>query len=142
MFSNNNKIIPHPPVFFNNEIVTSAPEHTHLGLELDSKFSFSKHTAAKIQTARKGIGVIRFLSSFVPVKTLGQLYKLFVRLHLDYADTIYHIPHLNLLMNSIERTQYQGALAASGTWTGTNTSKLYDELGWESLSDRWFHRLI
>ena len=38
-------------------------------------------------------------------------------------------------MNSIERTQYQASLATSGTWTGTNTSKLYDELDWESLSD-------
>ena len=52
-------------------------------------------------------------------------------------------------MNSIERTQYQAALAVyihiavSGTRTGTNTSNLYDELGWESLSERrWFYGLV
>ena len=46
-------------------------------------------------------------------------------------------------MNSIEQIQYQAARAVTGTWKGTNTSKLYDELGWESLTDRrWFHRLI
>ena len=46
-------------------------------------------------------------------------------------------------MESIERIQYQSALAITGTWQGSNRNKLYDELGWESLSDRkWSRRLI
>ena len=78
---------------------------------------------------------------------------MFVRPHFDYCDIIYHIPQivnpfyssitLNFLMQSLESTQYQAALAVSGAWNGTNMNKLYDELGWESLSDRrWFRRLI
>ena len=39
-------------------------------------------------------------------------------------------------MNEIERVQYRAALAVTGTWKGSNRSKLYEELGWESLSDR------
>ena len=36
-------------------------------------------------------------------------------------------------MKLVEQVQYK---------TGTNRNKLYEELGWESLSDRrWFHRL-
>ena len=51
--------------------------------------------------------------------------------------------NLNSLMNSLESTQYIAARAVSGTWKGTNLSKLYEELGWESLSERrWFHRLL
>ena len=68
-----------------------------------------------------------------------------VRSHLNYyCDTIYHINSqinlgvtLNSLMENVERTQYQAALAITGTWQGTNRSKLYEELGWETLSDRW-----
>ena len=46
-------------------------------------------------------------------------------------------------MGQIERVQYQAALAVTGTWQGTNTDKLYEELGWESLSKRrWFRRLV
>ena len=46
-------------------------------------------------------------------------------------------------MRSIESTQYQAALAVSGAWKGSNTSKLYEELGWESLTDRrWYRRLL
>ena len=153
LFSNKKGANPHPPVFFNDSIVNKVAEHTHLGLTLDPKLSFVKHITGKIQIARKGIGVIRYLSPYVSVGTLDQLYKLFVRPHFDYADVIYHIPqidnsfstciNLNNLMNSIEQIQYQAARAVSGTWKGTNTSKLYEELGWESMTDRrWFHRLL
>ena len=73
-----------------------------------------------------------------------------IRSHLDYCDVIYHIPHghafpftLNSIMEKLERVQYNAALAITGTWRGTNRSKLYEELGWESLNDRrWSGRLI
>ena len=50
---------------------------------------------------------------------------------------------LKPIMDCIERIQYYAALAITGTWQGTSRNKLYDELGWESLSDRrWLQRLI
>ena len=78
------------------------------------------------------------------------MYKSLVRPHFDYCDVIFHIPPainglfdnagnngaLNALMAKIESIQYQAALAITGTWQGTNRSKLYNELGFESLSDR------
>ena len=81
------------------------------------------------------------------------MYKALVRSHLDYCDTIFHIPALNSqinlgvtlnsLMEKVERTRYQAALAITGTWQGTNRSKLYEELGWETLSDRrWCRRIL
>ena len=74
------------------------------------------------------------------------MYKAPVRSHLDYCDIIDHIPshqnqaHLGVSLKSsmekVERIQYQAALAISGAWHGSSRSKLYDELGWEILSDR------
>ena len=63
---------------------------------------------------------------------------------------IYHSPHgyafpftLNSLIEKLERVQYNDALSITGTWRGTNRSKLYEELGLESLNDRrWSRRLI
>ena len=31
----------------------------------------------------------------------------------------------------IERVQYQAVLGVTGTWNGTNSNKIYEELGWE-----------
>ena len=143
----------HPPLFFNNIMVKQVNEHKHLGLILDSKLTFANHIADKLMKARKGVGVIKYLSSYVPVKTLDQIYKMYVRPHLDFCDVIYHIPEIDSLfdsssrlsnwMNQIERVQYQAALAVTGTWKNTNTDKIYEELGWENLSKRrWFRRLV
>ena len=80
------------------------------------------------------------------------MYKALVRSYLDYCDIIYHIPShqnqaplgvtLNSVMEKIERIQYQSALAISGAWNGSNRAKPYEELGWESLSDRRMGRRI
>ena len=83
-------------------------------------------------------------------KTLDQMYKALVRSHLDYCDIIYHIPSVQTqfgviltdLMGKAERIQYQAALAVTGAWKGSSRSKLYEELGWESLSERRWCRCI
>ena len=45
-------------------------------------------------------------------------------------------------MEMIEKIQYQAALAVTGTWQGTSRVKIYEELGWESLSDRRMSRRV
>ena len=76
---------------------------------------------------------------------LDQIYKLYVRPHLDYGGIIYHRhdPEFKLgFTKRLESTQYSAALAVSGAWRGTNTDKLYEELGWEILYyRRWYRRL-
>ena len=134
----------HPPIFFNGIEVATEDEQTHLGLILTPGLNFSKHIHGKINKANKNIGIIKHLSKYFPFKTLNQMYKTFARTHMDYCDIIYHQASkittsgqvLTSLMEEIERVQYRGALAVTGAWKGTNRSRIYEELGWESLSDR------
>ena len=39
-----------------------------------------------------GVGVIRRLYHYLPRKSMIQIYKSFIRPHLDYCDIIYHKP--------------------------------------------------
>ena len=65
----------------------------------------------------KGIGIVKYLSKFLPLKSIDQMYKALFRSHVDYCDIIYHIPRLhsqtnlgvtpNSLMGKVVRTQYQ-----------------------------------
>ena len=111
------------------------------------------HVNEKIIKAKKGIGIIKHLSRFLHLVVLDQMYKTLVRPQLDYCDINYHIPPLNSsytsgitlssLMETVERTQYQTSLDVTGTWQGCSRTKLYEELGWESLSDRrWYRRIL
>ena len=103
--------------------------------------------------------MLKYLSSYLPRHTLNELYKLYVRPHLDYEDTIYHMPGkmceyslnitLSSLMEKLECVQYSAALAVTGAWRGSSREKLFAELGWESLNlRRWiicliiFHKIV
>ena len=76
---------------------------------------------------------------------LDQIYKLYVRPHLDYGDIIYHKYDPEMRLNFTQRlgqTQYCAALAVAGAWRGTSRERLYRELGWEDLYQRrWYRRL-
>ena len=151
-FSRKKIEIEHPVILFNNIPVKKVVEHKHLGIILDSKLSFSAHIKSAISKTRKGIDLLKYLSNYLPRHTLNELYKLYLRPHLDYGDVIYHIPAkvcdlsqnivLPNLMDKLESVQYSAALAVTGTWRGTSREKLYTDLGWESLSSRrWSRRL-
>ena len=80
--------IDHPVILFNNTPVKKVTEHKHLGIILDSKLSFSAHIKSAISKTRRGIGLLKYLSKYLPRHTLNELYKLYVRPHLDYGDVI------------------------------------------------------
>ena len=63
---------------------------------------------------------------------LNQVYKLYVRPHLDYGDIIYHKYDQGMCLSftqRLEQTQYSATLAVTGTWKGTNRQRFYEELG-------------
>ena len=78
----------------------------------------------------------------IPRKSLITLYTSFARFNLDYADVVFDQPHNETFCSTIEKIQYNAALAITGAIRGTSRERLYQELGFESLRDRrWFHRL-
>ena len=113
---------------------------------LDKKLTFGHHLKEKISKANKGIGLITRLYSFLPRKTQTNIYKAFIRPHIDYGDVIYDDPSNIKFSQKIESVQYNLfstiALAITGAIRGTSREKLYQELGFEHLHDRrWFRRL-
>ena len=78
-----------PVLIFNNSIISPSDSHKHLGMILDSKLNFKCHLSDNISKANKGIGILKRLYNFLPRATLVNIYKTFVRPHLDYGDIIY-----------------------------------------------------
>ena len=89
--------------------------------------------------------MIKYLSKYVSRNVLDQIYKLYVRPHLDYGDIIYHRydPEMqSAFTQRLEHIQYSAALAVTGALRGTSRQRLYKELGWENFYQRrWYRRL-
>ena len=60
----------------------------------------------------------------------------FIRPHLDYCDVIYDEIFNDSEHKKFESAQYSAALTITGAIRGTNTVKLYQELGLEPLQNR------
>ena len=74
---------------------------------------------------------------------LLNIYKSFIRPHLDYGDIIYDQPHNASFCDMIESVQYNACLAITGAIKKSSRERLYNELGLESLCDRrWYRRLV
>ena len=113
----------------------------HLGLILDSKFSFNEHIESKITKCNKIIGLMKNLSLILSRKSLLTIYKSFVRPNLDYADIIYDKTSNESLKRRIEMVPYNAALIITGALKGSSRDKIYQEFGLESLADQRWSRI-
>ena len=106
---------------FNGTVVAKMNDQKNLGFILDSSLFFKKHLFEKIIKAKKNIGIIKDLSTFLLRMILDLRYKALLLSHLDCCGIIYHMPTrqtrvgvtLNALMEETERIQYQAALAGA-----------------------------
>ena len=77
----------HPPLVFNNAVVSQTNSQKHLGVILDLKLTFEEHLLNVCKTVNRTIGRIRKLQNVLLRITLVTICKAFVRTHLDYGDT-------------------------------------------------------
>ena len=81
--------ISYDTIYFAENDVMSVSSHKHLGL-LDNKLTSSKHIDDKIKKGNTGIAIVRRLYNYLPRNALLQVYKYFIRPHLDYCEVIYY----------------------------------------------------
>ena len=135
--------LSHPPIKFNERIITKCNHHKHLGIILDSNLNFNTHIDQKIKKCNKLIGLIKRLSVNLPRNPLLAIYKSFIRTHLNHGDTLYDKPNNENLQNKIEKVQHRACLAITGAIQGTSREKIYDELYLHCLAKkRWRSKLI
>ena len=133
---------PDPKIFFNNAPVFCANWQKHLVMYLDETLNFNPHIKEKMFKTMKRIVISKKLSKSLPQHSHVTIYKSFVRPYLDFGDIMYDQLNNESFTQTIERIQYNTALAITGAIKGTSQSKLYSDLGFESLKfRRWFKKL-
>ena len=74
-----------------------------MGLVLDNKLTFKKHIKDKLNKAYLDAGKIKRLRDILPRDSLVNVYKSFIKPHLDNLDDIHDQPNNDLFSNNIEQ---------------------------------------
>ena len=135
--------LSHPPIKFNEKIITKYNPQKHLGIILNSNLNFNTNIDQNVKTCNKLIGLIGSLSVNLPRNALLTIYKSFIRSHLDYGDILYDKPNNESFQNKIEKVQYRVCLAITGPIQCTSREQKYEELGLHSLAKTcWWSKSI
>ena len=89
---NTNSVAPCFNIWHNSPIIKTRHQK-HLRLILHEKLIFKEHLEEKRPNIYKDIAVLRKLQNIIQKIFLSRIYKSFVRVHLDYGDSIYHQPN-------------------------------------------------
>ena len=109
---------------------------------LDTKLDFSFHLKNAQNKINKTKDLLHKLQSTLHRASLITNFKSFIRPHLDYEDIIYDWAYYTLFHQNIESIQYNTALVIMGAVRGTSTEMVTQELGFESLQQRHWHRKL
>lgn len=129
-------------LMFNNVPVKQVETHKHLGLTLDCKGTWLHHIDEVVQKATKRIGILRNIQFIADRKTLGIIYKTYIRSILEYGDVIWDgLPQY--AAERLEKVQLEGLKIITGLTKSASRNTLYTESGIEPLYQRRRkHRLI
>ena len=85
------RICPYyPNLILNGETISESQNHTHLGVTINNKLSWSVHINMAIAKADRRLSVIRRCRDQIPRSCRETLYKTIIRPILDYGDIIYN----------------------------------------------------
>ena len=140
VFSRKTKKLSHPTLVFNNNSVLQPSSQKHLGVTLDVKLTFVEHLNNVLNKVDKTIDLLHKLQNLLSRSTLITIYKAFVRPHLDYGDILYDQTCNSSLHEKLESIQYNACLALTRATRGSSKEKIYQELCFESLRVRRWHK--
>jgi len=124
-----------PPLIFNDKEIEQVHIHKHLGIFISSNLDWTKQIDYICLKANQRLGILR-KNYMLQRQTLDILYKLTVRSIFDYALPVYFNSLKITEKDRLDRIQYRAAKLVTGTLNYTNKSKLYQELGWETVQAR------
>jgi hypothetical protein len=127
--------INHPIMMLNGVPIQELETHCHLGVDIESKFTWQTHIQRVAKKATKCVGLMRRVCRDLPRATLENLYTTMVWPILEYGNLLVdgsplvHTCHL-------DRVQREAALVCTGAYKHTRNDNLLEELGWDTLSVR------
>ena len=126
----------------NNVLVKNVTEHKHLGVTFSQTGKWHSHIASIVKRAWQRIGILRTLKFHLNRSCLEKLYITFIRPLLEYSDVLWDNCTAEQ-SNELESIQTEAARIVTDATKLCNIAKLYNDLKWDTLSNRrQKHKLV
>ena len=125
----------HPELSISDVVIPSVQFHNHLGFCLSCDGTWDQQIQMVVDTAWKGIRILRKLKFILDRLSLKTIYFSFIRPILEYGDTIWDNMY-EFKMEELDQIQNEAARIVTGCTKLVSLAHLSKEFGWESLRDR------
>lgn len=124
-----------PPILVNNSPLVLVNNVKYLGIQINSDLSWSAHVTSLCNKARRLIGLLyRRFYKHAASSTLLQLYKSFIRPHLEYCSVVWN-PYLVCDIEALEKVQRFALRVCLKNWSASH-EQLYNQSNVPPLSAR------
>lgn len=127
--------LPPPPILVENTPLLLVNSVKYLGIQINSDLSWCPHVTNLCNKTRRLIGLLyRRFYKHAASSTLLQLYKSFIRPHLEYCSVVWN-PYLACDIESLEKVQRFALRVCLKNWTASH-EQLYSQSNVPPLSVR------
>ena len=119
-----------------NTTLQETTSHTYLGVEISSDLKWTNHVNSITAKANRVFGFVRRNLHSCPKDLRATAFKSLVRPHLEYCSSVWD-PHINELVDKIERIQRRGARFVFKDYRKTSSvTEMLNKLDWIPLQER------
>ena len=122
-------------IMINNNIIESVRSQKCLGVDLDNRLAFDIYIENICRKICSGIGVIRRIKPFVPLRSLRMLYKALIQPYFDYCSPLWDTCG-KVLKDKLQVVQNRAARILTGARFDTNSADVLESLQWTTLDVR------
>ena len=131
----------HPKLYLHNTPIVNVNKHKHIGLWLEENLGWHVHVHDICTKAQHRLNYLKQLKFRISRNTLEKIYFTFLGPILEYGDVVLlGASHSDL--RKIDSIQVEAMRLVFGAPFRSNISLLYNELGWQKLSDRREHHVL
>ena len=121
-------------IYLNGTEISEVQSCVNLGLTINNKLTWEDHVNNLTTRANRRLNILSRYRGIFPRSALEKLYKTMVRPILEYGDIIYdNCPAKTSI--AIERVQRRAAIICTGAYRHTETQRLLQDLGWETMTE-------
>ena len=124
-----------PDLNLNGSNIKQVESHCHLGVDLESDFSWLTHIQRISGKASKCVGLMRRTCRELPRECMENLYTTMVRPIMEYGGVLFDGCPKNQ-STLLDKVQREAALVCTGAYKHTKNTNLMHEVGWTSLGTR------